>query len=385
MSEKIKDLTAEQAKGIQDTNKLVAEAIKNWALNKAEGEEIINRLKLEKDKVILNDREQLLDIAKKWWWTWLAKVIEAKTEARVSVTIPAKPTEAPKSEEKPTEAPAKPTEAPKQEVKPTEAPVKPTEAPAKFSETLTSTDIQKSIDAINKIIWDGIQSWEEEDLTSLVKYLQDKKILKQIPWIKDWKLQKWQDLIDLWRWVISRLEKVKTWLIQEESEDVEKKRLAEEKTRTEAENKAINEAEKKRLAEEKLAREKQEFLDGVSKLEIWSTDINKYIDEKISSYEKTLDTREDKIDFKEKILPEMKKLKVSESDKTFDNLTTWKKLEDKKLTFNIDPSGFDSYDSKKSYSVNISDFKADNSDTIKKAVLEAYKSQIDTKVKELLK
>lgn len=86
MSEKIKDLNAEQAKGMQDTNKLIAEAIKNGALNKAEGEEIINRLKSAKEKISIESRQELLDIAKKWGWTGLVKVIEIKTEARGAKT-----------------------------------------------------------------------------------------------------------------------------------------------------------------------------------------------------------------------------------------------------------------------------------------------------------
>lgn len=82
MWEKIKDLNAEQAKGMQDTNKLIADAIKNGALNKAEGEEIINRLKSAKEKISIESRQELLDIAKKWGWIGLIKVIETKTEAR---------------------------------------------------------------------------------------------------------------------------------------------------------------------------------------------------------------------------------------------------------------------------------------------------------------
>lgn len=82
MWEKIKDLNAGQAKGMQDTNKLIADAIKNGALNKAEGKEIINRLKSAKEKISIESRQELLDIAKKWGWIGLIKVIETKTEAR---------------------------------------------------------------------------------------------------------------------------------------------------------------------------------------------------------------------------------------------------------------------------------------------------------------
>lgn len=77
------DLTENQAKDIKDTNTLIKEALKNWALNKLEWQEIMNRLKQEKQKVSLESRQELLDIAKKWGWTGLVKIIETKTETRV--------------------------------------------------------------------------------------------------------------------------------------------------------------------------------------------------------------------------------------------------------------------------------------------------------------
>ncbi len=264
------------------------------------------------------------------------------------------------------------------------------EAVASWKETLTSTDIAKSIEAIRKIIDNWIESGEEQELTALIKDLQDRKIIKKVPGIKDGKLEKWQDLVKLWETVISRLEKVKSSLESEEANNKEKASEAKRKADEEKEKQAKTEADKKRLAEERLAKEKSDFVDAVGKIEISPKEINDYVDLKVKELSGKLDSHEEKVEFKEKVKPELEKLKVKENDKTFFDLTSGLKLEwekaSYKIGFNVNPSWFDSYDSKKSYIVQVKDLKVEsNKESIKKAVIEAYKAQIDAKVTELTK
>lgn len=268
-------------------------------------------------------------------------------------------------------------ETPKEEIKE----VKKVEEVKVVKETpkeVTLNDIKKSISDIKSILKDWIQTWEEEDLTNIIKELQDKKVLKAIPGIKNWKLEKGKDLLSIWEDIIKRLEKVEKKL----EKDSDNKKEQEEKAKKE---KAKKEQEELDSRNSKEKAEKEKFSSDLSSLDLKNivNSINTLIDSK-NNLSKP-DNLEDEVDYewqKAELKSKLDKIKLNSDNKTFSDLTSNSKVEkDDKwnitLKFNIDPKGFDKFDSSKVYEVKLSSMNlTSQKDVINQAVEKAYTEQV---------
>lgn len=104
------DLTAEQAKGIKNTNDLVTKALENKNISGSEGREIIQRLQVQKERITQDTKNKLADFLKDIkGWDGLKK---AAKEAQIDGAPAAQSAEpAPKSEEKSLAKPQSPAGA----------------------------------------------------------------------------------------------------------------------------------------------------------------------------------------------------------------------------------------------------------------------------------
>lgn len=285
---------------------------------------------------------------------------------------------------KPTEEPKKVEETKKEEVKPTEEPKKIEENKKEEvkdtpKEIISSKYINDSIKKVENILKNWIQSGEEKKLTTLIKELQDNKILKAIPGVKWGELEEWQDLISIWEDIVDRLEKIAKNLETAE----ENKKDLDEKT-------AKDEAKKaKDTLDAKSKKEKEE----IEKFEtdLWKIDmtsmiknLNSQIDAKNNL--QTPDVLEEQVWFQDKkdaLKSKLDKVKLSSDNKTLSDLTWTTSVEkDDKwnliLKFNLDPKGlFDKFDSSKTYNVKLSSTNLDSQkSSIVGEVEKAYSEQI---------
>lgn len=375
MSEKLNENSGNSpVKAKEDFQKILENAISDGKLTKEEISDIINRYEQDKKRVIDVTKTDLViaikDIQTAIWvspdWKIWPKTIKALKACNNIDNIQwVKKQEQPKKE--------------KEEPKKVEPVLKKIEEKKEILvKRVSLDDVKKSISDIKIILKNWIQSGEEEDLTNIIKELQDKKVLKSIPWIKNWKLEKWKDLISIWEDVISRLKKVE----KKHEKDSDKKKEQEEKL---AKEKAKKEQEDLDLKNSKEKSEKEKFTSDLASLDITSlvSNLNTAIDSK-NNLPKP-DNLEDEVDYewqKAELKSKLDKIKLSSDNKTFSDLTSNSKIEkDDKwnltLKFNLDPKGFDKFDSSKTYTVQLSSTKLeDQKNVILQTVEKAYSEQI---------